>query len=262
MEPKETDKESTTASSFKSASEESTSTLPAFKAADSTSTPKAADSSSTSKVTDSSSTLPAFKAAAQLLASAKLKTPDKKLPSSKAFESGLVVEDPTPVVSLGGLSAAKFAGKSISLLMYLLAQKFKDPSKSNKNLEAKAKLAQERIKEEKAFKHTGFLFAKDDALLLPEVLRPGFVSMVDGLDSVQEQIDAFRPQIELLIYWENLTNTLSMLELFNRSMDLFDLIYVVPCALQLFVLVVYFDSVGFGRSIQEEFDAVEDKDST
>jgi hypothetical protein len=113
-------------------------------------------------------------------------------------------------------------------------------------------LAHERLLEENqgTSKHTGFLFARDDALLLPEALRPGFVGMVDGMDSVQAQIDAFRPQIEMLIYWENLTNTLSIYFIANiPSMDPIDCVYLVSRAIQLFFLLVHLDLMGSRWSV-------------
>lgn len=83
------------------------------------------------------------------------------------------------------------------------------------------------------------------------MLRPGFAAMVDKLDTVQEQIDAFRPQIEMLIYWENLTNTISKLYdlVTESSMDFLCRIYLVPGSVQLFFLMVYFDLVGPGRRV-------------
>jgi len=123
--------------------------------------------------------------------------------TEKAVEpksAALIPPTPTPDsmsdVSLAGLSAAKFA-----------ASKFKNPEKSNAALEAKAAAINEKLNSVSKF--TGFLFSKDDALLLPTSLRPGFETFVDRIDAIQIQIDAFRPQIEMLIYYENVTNTIT-----------------------------------------------------
>lgn len=40
------------------------------------------------------------------------------------------------------------------------------------------------------------------------MFRPGFTALAMTADSIQAQIEAFKPMIEQIIYWENLTNTL------------------------------------------------------